>query len=70
MLPRVWWVDLETLEQRQAALTWDGSYVVRTLGGFRPFGPPVDLCESSPGSFTLLHVPGNKHSDLVPYIYD
>ena len=31
MLPRVWWVDLETPEQREAALAWDGSYVVRLL---------------------------------------
>ena len=29
MLPRVWWVDLETPEQRETALAWDGSYVVR-----------------------------------------
>ncbi len=36
MLPRVWWVDLETPEQRQAALTWDGSYVV-SISGLRPF---------------------------------
>jgi len=47
MLPRVWWVDLETPEQREAALTWDGSYVVRTpLGSatLKPtFGPCVDL---------------------------
>ena len=35
MLPRVWWVDLETTEQREKALTWDGSYVVRCCGRLR-----------------------------------
>jgi hypothetical protein len=35
MLPRVWWVDLETPEQREKALAWDGSYVVRCLWSLR-----------------------------------